>query len=121
MADQDEKTAETNPDGSPKKDLRYTSHEDRNIRVDRELDSSGHLARGDLTKMSVLNFSSRHQSRTERDPDFTFRAAPEKGVPEPTAGAPVPPPVAPATPSAALPVVDEPPTLTEKIKHFFGL
>ena len=114
MADQNEKPAETNPDGSPKKDLRYTSHEDRNIRVDRELDSSGHLARGDLTKMSVLNFSSRHQSRTERDPDFTFRAAPEKS-------AQAPPPVAPAPPSAAEPVVDEPPTLTEKIKHFFGL
>ncbi len=105
MADQDEKAAETNPDGSPKKDLRYSSHEDRNVRVDRELDGSGHLARGDVTKMSVLNFSSRHQSRTERDPDFTFRPAPA-----------APPPTEPAAEPAA-----EAPTMVDKIKHFFGL
>lgn len=126
MADGDEKPAETNPDGSPKKDLRYTSHEDRNVRVDRELDGSGHLARGDVTKMSVLNFSSRHQARTERDPDFTFRPAPAKPASpaEPPVttdqASPAGPPSA-AEPALPLPGAPEPPTLVDKIKNILGL
>lgn len=128
MADGEDKPAETNPDGSPKKDLRYTSHEDRNVRVDRQLDGSGHLARGDVTKMSVLNFSSRHQVRTERDPDFTFRPAPAKPAPPPESSVAAGP-AAPATPTTA-PAADPPPTepvnpesstLVDKIKHIFGL
>lgn len=123
MTDQDGKPVEdTNPDGSPKKDLRYTAHEDRNVRVERQLDGSGHLARGDVTKMSVLNFSSRHQSRTERDPDFTFRPAPEpKPAPPPVAAA-TPPAAEPAPAAAAAPELTptERPSVVDKIKHFFG-
>ncbi|MDX2058521.1 MAG: hypothetical protein SFV24_12020 [Gemmatimonadales bacterium] len=126
MTDQDGKPVEdTNPDGSPKKDLRYTAHEDRNVRVERQLDGSGHLARGDVTKMSVLNFSSRHQTRTERDPDFTFRPAPEpKPAPAaPPSAAAATPPVAEAAPPAAEAPDSTPaerPSVVDKIKHFFG-
>ncbi len=117
MTDQDGKPPEElNPDGSPKKDLRYTAHEDRNVRVERQLDGSGHLARGDATKMSVLNFSSRHQARTERDPDFAFRPAPERKEPP----AAVPPPVAAVAAPAAPPAGEEHPSVVAKIKHFFG-
>lgn len=88
-----------NPDGSRKPDLRYTDHERGTVRVDRQLDGSGHLARGDRTRMSVLNFSARAQARTERDPDFAFRPAPVAERPasaEATPAAPGPPPM-PAT------------------------
>ena len=101
MADDNSRADEAaalNPDGSPKRDLRYSNHEDRTVRVDRELDGSGRLARGDRTKMSVLNFSSRHPVRTERDPEYTFRPAP------PPAAAPAPPPGEP--PVAAAPETD---------------
>ncbi len=97
-----------------KRDLRFSSVEEKGVRIDRSLDGSGHLARGDKTKMSVLNFSSRHQARTERDPDFEFRAAPAKpepvAVPDPV---PAPVPVPPAAEPAAASMVD-------KIKGFFG-
>ena len=99
-----------------KPDLRFSSIEDKGVRVDRSLDGSGHLARGDKTKMSVLNFSSRHQARTERDPDFEFRPAPAKpaestdlSVPEPVAPAPAPPEPAPVAGS-----------IVDKIKGLFG-
>lgn len=113
MADRDETDVpapeELNPDGTRKKDLRYTAHEDRNVRVDRQLDGSGHLARGDVTRMSVLNFSSRHQARTERDPEFTFRPPPAA---PPSADAEVPPAAAPAS---------DPPTMVTRIRNLFGL
>jgi hypothetical protein len=101
--------------GEAKRDLRYTSQESHNVRIDRSLDNSGHLTRGDKTKMSVLNFSSRHQARTERDPDFEFRPPPAKkpateaAPAEPT---PAPPPAEPAA---------EDPTLMGKVKRLFGL
>ena len=96
-----------------KPDLRFSSIEEKGVRIDRNLDGSGHLARGDKTKMSVLNFSSRHQVRTERDPDFEFRPGPAK--PEP-AVAPDPVP-APVQPAAAEPAEA---SVVDKIKGFFG-
>lgn len=101
-----------NPDGTRKPDLRCTEQERRNVRVERQLDGSGHLARGDRTRMSVMNFSSRHPPRTERDPEFEFRppppAPPAAPSPEPATGAPEP--------------ASEPaPTLLERVKKAFGL
>lgn len=109
---------ERNPDGSPKRDLRYTAHEDRNVRVDRELDGSGHLARGDKTRMSVLNFSSRHQARTERDPEFAFRPPPP-----PAAAAPdeAPAPAAPPAAQAGTPSGDDSKTVVSRLRDLFGL
>lgn len=107
---------ERNPDGSPKRDLRYSSNENENVRVDRSLDGSGHLARGDKTKMSVVNFSSRHPERTERDPEFEFRpppSAPAPASPAEAASPEVPP--APAEPPA------DPPTMTDRVRKFLGL
>jgi len=123
MADDGEKApADLNPDGSPKKDLRYTTHEERGVRVERELDGSGHLARGDVTKMSVLNFSSRHQARTERDPDFTFRPAPEQKppAPSPSTESKAPEPSAGVPPETSSPA-ESSPGLVDRIKGLFGL
>ncbi|MEO8453481.1 MAG: hypothetical protein ABI647_27100 [Gemmatimonadota bacterium] len=112
--DEKDKRDYTDPSGEGKpKDLRYSSLEDRNIRIDRNLDGSGHLTRGDKTKMSSLNFSSKHPARTERDPDFEFRPAPAKPVKPPEAAAPPVPPV------AAPPV--EAPSLATRIKKLFGM
>lgn len=97
------------------RDLRYTSHERQNVRVERELDGSGHLARGDRTRMSVLNFSSRHPARTERDPDFAFRPAPDK----PPEAAPVTDAAAPPAPPDAAPPAD--PSLVDRFKRMLGL
>lgn len=125
MAD-DEKAepAPTDPSGEGKpKDLRYTSQEERNVRIDRNLDGSGHLTRGDKTKMSVLNFSSKHQARTERDPDFEFRPPPPKPAPAPPAAVapPVPPPAAEAPAAQATPAPAEDPSLVGRIKKLFGM
>lgn len=128
MADADDRAGEGEPtsDGSPKRDLRYSSHEDRTVRVDRELDASGRLARGDRTKMSVLNFSSRHPVRTERDPEFAFRPAP------PPAAAPAPEPPSAEAPVAAERVseaaagpdspgpADQAPSVMDRVKQLFG-
>lgn len=106
-----------NPDGTRKKDLRYTGHEHDNVRVDRSLDGSGHLARGDRTNMSVLNFSSRHQARTDRDPEFAFRPPP--GPAAPAAAEAVPPPAGSGGPGEAG-FEPEPGSLLEKIKKILG-
>jgi hypothetical protein len=100
-----------------KKDLRYSAHEGSNVRVNRELDGSGRLARGDHTKMSVLNFSSRHAARTERDPDFEFRPAPAKPVE--AAAPPVVEPALPAAEDESANQQDE--TLVSRFKRILGL
>lgn len=106
-----------NPDGTRKKDLRYTGQGHGNVQVDRRLDGSGHLARGDKTRMSVLNFSARAQPRTERDPEFAFR--PERGAAAPPdpAGDPVPPA---AEPGADAPADRAESTVLDKIKRILG-
>ncbi len=105
-------------DGDEKRDLRYTAHEEKNVRIERDLDGSGHLTRGDKTRMSVLKFSSRHQARTERDPEFEFRPPPPK---QPAAEPAEPPP--PAAPEAVAPepVPDQSPGLVGSIKRLLGL
>lgn len=118
---------ERNEDGSPKRDLRYSAQQDRNVRVDRKLDGSGHLARGDRTRMSVLNFSSRHQARTERDPEFAFRPPPAPAPAPVQAEAPAaPPPPAPAAPDDGKRAEDDAvqgtgePSVLARIKKLFG-
>lgn len=97
---------------SDKPDLRYSAIERQGIRIDRSLDASGHLARGDKTKMSVVNFSSRHQARTERDPDFEFRPAAVKPA------SPAEPAV--PAPAAERPAVEVPKSVLAKFKGLFG-
>jgi hypothetical protein len=113
-----------NPDGTRKPDLRYTKQERGNVRVERQMDGSGHLARGDKTRMSVLNFSSRHQSRTERDPEFEFRPAPRAEAASPPPEAPASPAAEAAAPSAPDPGMresDAPASLLGRMKKLFGL
>jgi len=112
-----------NPDGSPKRDLRYSESERGNVRVNRQLDGSGHLARGDKTRMSVLSFSARAKPREERDPEFEFRPAKAKAPPaEPAAAAP-PAPAPPPEPTQAAPSAEAPAegSLLGKIKTILGL
>jgi hypothetical protein len=119
MADDPAPEDELNPDGSKKRDLRYTAQEEANVRIERSMDGSGHLARGDKTRMSSLKFSSRHQVRTERDPDFEFRPAPKK----PAEPAPVVAEAEPATPAPAAvppPVVADEPSLVDRFKKLLG-
>ena len=127
--DEKPEPAPTDPSGEGKpKDLRYGSQEERNVRIDRNLDGSGHLTRGDKTKMSVLNFSSKHQARTERDPDFEFRPPPPPppkpatATPEAAAAPPVPPPPAAEAPAApATPAPADEASLVGRIKKLFGM
>ena len=117
-----------NPDGTRKKDLRYTEREQNNVRIERKMDGSGHLARGDKTHMSVLNFSARAQSRTERDPEFEFRPKPApkpaaEAAPSAAAAAVPPAPAAAAPPPAADGAVresGESPSLMKRVKRLFG-
>lgn len=102
---------ETNPDGSPKRDLRYSAHDEGTVQIERNLDGSGRLARGDRTNMSVLKFSSRHASRDTRDPDFEFRPAPTKTPPVPPD--PAAPPLTVAEPAT-------PTSLGGRLKRLFG-
>jgi uncharacterized membrane protein len=111
---------ELNPDGTKKRDLRYTAHEEANVRIERSMDGSGHLARGDRTKMSSLKFSSRHQARTERDPDFEFRPPPAKPAEAAPAEAKIAPP---AEPAAAAPPGSDPAaesSLVDRFKKMLG-
>lgn len=116
-----------------KKDLRKTEHEDRGVRVERNLGSEGHLARGNRTRMQSLNFSvkGRPAMEGERDPVFTGRedgttagrqaaSARKDGAAEPVA-----PPPASASEAAATdrPPPDRPPApggLLASIKKLFG-
>lgn len=118
MAEDPSPEGELNPDGSKKRDLRYTAQEEANVRIERSMDGSGHLARGDRTRMSSLKFSSRHQARTERDPDFEFRPPPKKPAePVPVGVETEPAPPAPASPP---PVTAEKPSLVDRFKKMLG-
>jgi hypothetical protein len=95
MADGDAKRAGESKDdvSKPKPDKPVTSHEDMGVRISRDLNAGGSVARGYSSNMSKMNFSSRGMPREEvvddQDP------APAK----PVAAAPVAPP-APAAPPA---------------------
>lgn len=79
-------------------DLRFSEHVQRDVQVRRDLSGQGHLARGDKTRMSRLDFSARARPADpgERDPEFVARERAGAGdVPAPPApepAAPVPPP-----------------------------
>ena len=96
MAAGDEKTPEERDHDSPaprKPDVRVSAHDDMGVRVSRDLNASGPVARGYNSNMSKLNFSSRGKPRDEvvenEDP------APAK----PVAAAPVKPPALAAPPA----------------------
>ena len=112
--------APTGPDEKP--DLRFSEHQGRDVKVSRELSSEGHLARGDHTRMSRLNFSARARPADpgERDVSaFGGRVSPEAvsagdapPAEEPAAGPGPPPP----------PAVEPPPDagLLQKMGRLFG-
>ncbi len=56
---------ESAPSDDKNSDLRYTARDNGQIRVERQLDASGRLARGDHTHMHTLNFSAKAQRRTK--------------------------------------------------------
>ena len=94
------------PEDQP--DLRRTEHEQRDVKVSRDLMADGHLARGDRTRMSRLNFSARARPADpgERDRAFVERDG-ASGDPSPAAPAPPAPP--------------QDPTLIERVGKLFGL
>lgn len=96
-----------------KPDLRHTEHEHRDVRVSRDLSGGGHLARGDRTNMSRLNFSARARPRDEGDRDRVFverdTASAAESAPEPAAP-PAPPPAA-----------EDAATLMQRVGKLFGL
>ena len=75
-------------------DVPVTSHDDMGVRVSRDLNASGPVARGYNANMSKLNFSSRGMPREEVVDDVDPSPA------RPAATLPVQPP-APAAPPAA--------------------
>ena len=96
-------------------DLRFTEHQRNQVRVERDLSGGGHLARGDKTKMSRLNFSARARPADPGERDSAFTARPPDVVSEPE--------------SASAPAVDGPPApapaaqdsgLIDKVARLFG-
>lgn len=85
-----------------KPDLRYTSHEQGGFRVERSLDGSGHLAKGDRTNMHQLRFTQRAQPRTDSDPELAARRpeAPRAAAHSPASETPPPAPAEPPVPEA---------------------
>ena len=70
----------TDPADGRKADLRYTIRDDWQTRIERNLDGSGRLARGDHTNMHSLRFTARAVPRPR-----------EKQAPEEARREPVPP------------------------------
>lgn len=62
-------------------DLRFTEHQRNQVRVERDLSGGGHLARGDRTKMSRLNFSARARPADPGERDAAFTARPTDAAP----------------------------------------
>ncbi len=102
-------------DGTP--DLRFTEHQRNQVKVNRDLSGGGHLARGDRTNMSRLNFSARARPRDEGERDRAFTERPlerpaDRAAPEPV------PPTPPADDPA--PGADEA-SLLQRVGKLFGL
>jgi hypothetical protein len=92
MAAGDKKAPDEGDDASPaprKPDVRVSSHDDMGVRVSRDLNASGPVARGYSSNMSKLNFSSRGVPREEVVNDE-----------DPAPATPPAPVVPPATPDA---------------------
>ena len=101
--------------GGEKPDLRFTRHEGEQVKGSRDLSGGGHLARGDRTNMSRLNFSARARPADPGERDlsaFGGRTSPEDALPA-------------DAPPAVDPVADTPPApapgLIQKMGRFFGL
>lgn len=102
-------------------DLRFTAHQRNQVRVERDLSGGGHLARGDKTKMSRLNFSARARPADPGERDSAFTSRPADVAAEP-ASASAPAAEAPPTadgPPAADSAAQEP-GLIDKVARFFG-
>ncbi|HMI57178.1 MAG TPA: hypothetical protein VK511_03970 [Gemmatimonadaceae bacterium] len=104
MAAGDKKPPEKSDDESPapkKPEVKVSSHDDMGVRVSRDLNASGPVARGYNSNMSKLNFSARAIPRAEGpdgDPALARPVvAPQVPAPEPPA-APAASPTDPATP-----------------------
>ena len=109
-------------------DLRFTRQEGKQVRVERDLSGGGHLARGDHTRMSRLNFTARARPADPGERDaaaFDGRAsgaAPADPAPPP----PEPPAVdASAVDPGAVDQSAEPgsadPSMKDRIGRLFGL
>ena len=102
---------------NPPPDLRFTTHERNNVSVNRNLSADGHLARGDMTRMSKVSFTARARPRDEgeRDPVFVERDA-ASTAPE------APPPVVPAAPAAPpiATVAERAPSLMQRVARLLG-
>ena len=102
------------------RDLRHTEHERADVRVTRDLSGEGHLARGDRTRMSRLNFTARARPRAEgeRDPAFVERDAASAGsaAPDPAAGS-----VQAGSPATDGSAADDAATLMQRVGRLFGL
>ena len=108
------------PDEKP--DLRFSAHQGRDVKVSRELSSEGHLARGDHTRMSRLNFSARARPADPGERDVSAfggrqSAETDSAAAAPPAGEAAADPV-PAEPAAA----ESPPDagLLQKMGRLFG-
>ena len=75
-----EPPAEPPPEGA---DLRFTEHARDTVRVSRDLSAEGHLARGDRTRMSRLNFTARARPADPAERDAAFTARPPEPAPRP--------------------------------------
>ena len=107
------------PDEKP--DLRFSEHQGRDVKVSRELSSEGHLARGDHTRMSRLNFSARARPADPGERDlaaFGGRVAPATAAADAPAAAE---PAAASAPAEPPPAASPPePGLLQKMGRLFG-
>ena len=102
MAAGDKKPPEDSDEASPaprKPDVRVSSHEDLDVRVSRDLNATGPVARGYNAKMSKLNFSARALPRDEGPDGDPALVRPEVAAPVQTPKAPAAPAAAPETPT----------------------
>jgi hypothetical protein len=107
------------PQGPEKADLRYTEHQRDQVKVSRDLSGGGHLARGDKTNMSRLNFSARAKPRDDGERDRAFTDRPLERP------APAPAEAAPAAAGEAAPADDtapaDAPSMIQRVGKLFGL
>ena len=98
-------------------DLRFTRQEGKQVRVERDLSGGGHLARGDHTRMSRLNFTARARPA---DPGERDAAAFDGRASGAGAEAPPPPPAPPAVAEGADAATADEPSAEESIKGRIG-
>jgi len=102
MAAGDKKPPEESDEESPaprKPDVRVSSHEDMGVRVSRDLNATGPVARGYNSNMSKLNFSARALPRDVGPDGDPALVRPEVAAPVQAAEAPDAPAATPETPT----------------------